>query len=88
MDGFADRRGDFVVVDGGDVGGVEDGLDGDVGVAVGEPAAELFEGDGSVGGAEHAVVVDQGVVADMHVDDGAGPVRVQFRRGHGSQVEG
>ena len=31
MDGFADRRGDLVVVDGGHVGGVEDGSDGDVG---------------------------------------------------------
>ena len=54
VDRFPDGEGDLVGVDGGEVGGVEDGPDADVRVGVGEPTPELLEGDGSVGGAEDA----------------------------------
>ena len=46
---------DLVAVGGGRAGGIEDGLDGDVGVGIGEEVAELVGGDRAGVGADYAV---------------------------------
>ncbi|HYI57321.1 MAG TPA: hypothetical protein VEX66_04075 [Microlunatus sp.] len=81
-------RGDLVGVDRRDRCGVEDGSDRDGGVGVGEPAAELVQGDRSVGGAEHPVLVDQGLVGDVDVHHHLGAAAGELGGAVGAEVEG
>ncbi|HEY5787378.1 MAG TPA: hypothetical protein VIT65_21650, partial [Microlunatus sp.] len=85
--GSSEDLGDFVGVDSSRGRRVQHGPDRDRRVGLGQPLPELIQRDRSVFGADHPVLVDQGLVADMNMNHDPRPAPRRLGPGVWPQIE-